>query len=226
MTAFVQLRPDPLPVVEGVELAAAHLPGEEDCCDWYDVIVLPDGALGLAIGDVSGRGEEAYALASRLREAVRERALAGDAPGQVVGHVNSLVRDGEMATLLYIGFDPATGVLRGSNAAHPPALVRRMGGGVERWDAGLSTPLGVEPPAPYPEEGLQLAPGEAVLLYTDGLIERRGAAVDVTLKRLEQAMLVFGTADGLRTAVLDAMLGDHDHDDDVAVLTLAIPDGG
>jgi serine phosphatase RsbU (regulator of sigma subunit) len=229
MTEPPELLPDRLPAIGGVELAATHLPGSPARCDWYDAIALSGGTqLGIAIADVAGSGERAAALASRLRGGVRERAAAGDAPGELVGHVNRLVIDvgTEMSTLLFVVFTPATGELRGANAGHPPALIRRTGGAIERWDAGRSLPLGVVDQYPFPEDGVTLAPGDAVLLFTDGLLELRDTLIDDALTELEEAVPLFGPASALRTAVLESMLEHGEHDDDVAVIALAVPGGG
>jgi serine phosphatase RsbU (regulator of sigma subunit) len=220
--------PGRLPDIEGVELAAAHLPGPEPCSDWYDAIALPGHTVGIAIADVTGRGAPAAALASRLRDGLEARALGGGDPGHVLEYVNSLVTDvgKEMSTLLFAIFNPATGELRGANAGHPPALIRRVGGAVERWDAALSVPLGVTDDARFGQDAVRLGPGDAVLLFTDGLVERRGVPVDDGFARLALAVPVFGSADAVRTAVLDAMLGEGGNDDDVAVLALGVPAGG
>jgi serine phosphatase RsbU (regulator of sigma subunit) len=224
-----ELLPDRLPAIGGVELAATHLPGSPARCDWYDAIALSQGTrLGIAISDVPGTGGPAAALARRLRGGVRERAAAGDAPGQLVGHVNRLVTDvgTEMSTLLFVVFTPATGELRGANAGHPPALIRRTDGGIQRWDAARSLPLGVVDRQVFPEDAVRLAPGDAVLLFTDGLLERRDTSIDDALAELEEAVPLFGPASVLRTAVLESMLGHGEHDDDVAVIALAVPGGG
>ena len=228
MTDATALLPDGLPEIDGVELAAAHLPGPEPCWDWYDAIPLPGESVGIAIADVTGRGAPAAALANRLRQSLRARALSGDEPAQALEHLNSLVTDvsSEMSTLLFAVFNPVTGELRGANAGHVPALIRRTGGAVERWEAAVSLPLGVADDARFGQGAVRLDPGDAVLLFTDGLIERRGAPIDDGFERLEQAVPLFGSADALRTAVLEAMVGDGDNDDDVAVLTLAVPPGG
>jgi serine phosphatase RsbU (regulator of sigma subunit) len=218
--------PDRLPEMAGVELAATCLPGPDDCSDWYDAVSVP-GGLGIAMADVAGRGQPAAALAERLRDGFHEHALDGEPPGEVLQHVNALVSDvgTEMSTLIVAIFNPETGEVRGANAGHPPALIRR-GGAVERWDAARGLPLGVGEGEPYLEDTITLGPGDAMLLFTDGLIERRGAPLEDALERLERAMPVFGTADAMRTAVLEAMVGDRDHDDDVAVLALVVPAGG
>jgi serine phosphatase RsbU (regulator of sigma subunit) len=139
--------------------------------------------------------------------------------------VNALATDTrrEMSTLVYVVLDPLTGRLCGSNAGHPPAMLRRAGGAVERWAAALAMPLGVTPEAGYGQSARTLGAGEALLLFTDGLIERRGLALEDALDRLAGLIPPAGGADDVRTAVLDGMLGEEDHDDDVAVLVVARP---
>jgi serine phosphatase RsbU (regulator of sigma subunit) len=228
MTDALALLPDRMPEIEGVELAAAHLPGPEPCWDWYDAIALPGETVGVAIADVTGRGASAAALASRLRKSLRARALSGDEPAQALQHLNSLVTDvsGEMSTLLFAVFNPGTRVLRGANAGHLPALIRRAGGAIERWDAALSLPLGVTADVRFGQDAIRLDPGDAVLLFTDGLVERRGAPLDEGFEQLALAIPLFGRADAVRTAVLEAMVGDGGNDDDVAVLALTVPHDG
>jgi serine phosphatase RsbU (regulator of sigma subunit) len=221
--------PDRLPAIDGVEVAATHLPGSPMRCDWYDAIALSGGtSLAIAIADVAGSGQPAAALASRLRDGVRTRMAAGDQPGEVVGHVNGLVTDvgTEMSTLMVVVFTPGSGELRGANAGHPPALVRRIGGAIERWDAGRSLPLGVIDQDVFPEDVIALEPGDAVLIYTDGLFEVRGTTIEDGLVQLEEALPLFGSASVMRTAVLETMLEQGEHDDDVAVVVLAVPGGG
>src|SRR5258705_9063527 len=84
-----ELLPDRLPGIEGVELAATHLPASPARCDWYDAIALSGGArVAIAIGDVAGGGETAAPLASRLLPGLSERGAGRDDPGRVVGHLN------------------------------------------------------------------------------------------------------------------------------------------
>lgn len=228
MTDAAALLPDRLPEIGGVELAGAHLPGPEPCWDWYDAFALPGETVGVAIADVTGRGAPAGALANRLRRSLRASALSGEDPAQALQQLNGLVTDvsTEMSTLLFAVFNPVTGELRGANAGHLPALIRRTGGAVERWDAAVSLPLGVADDVRFVQDSIRLDPGDAVLLFTDGLVERRGAPLDDGFERLEQAIPLFGSADAVRTAVLEAMVGDDGNDDDVAVLALAVPPDG
>jgi serine phosphatase RsbU (regulator of sigma subunit) len=228
MTDLPGLPPDRMPAIDGVELAGAYLPGPEPCWDWYDAIPLAGKTVGVAIADVTGRGAPAAALARRLRASLRARALEGDEPAQALRRLNSLVTDvsSEMSTLLFAVFNPATGELCGANAGHLPALIRRRGGAVERWDAATSLPLGVAEDTQFEQDAIRLDPGDALLLFTDGLVERRGAPLEDGFAQLAEALPVFGSADAVRTAVLDAMVGDDGNDDDVAVLALAVPPGG
>jgi len=221
------LLPDRLPQAPGIELAATHLPGAGDAelgADWWDVVAMPGGAVGVAIGDVAGRGAGAATLAATLRNGLRSNASDCAGPSDALRRLNRLVDDSgrEMSTLLFVVYDPATGALRGANAGHPPAIIRRANGRVQRWEAARSLPLGVIAEAQYQEDAIRLVPGDALLLFTDGLIERRGLAVGAALERLEGLVPASGSADELRTAVLDGMLRGRDHDDDIAVLTLCV----
>jgi serine phosphatase RsbU (regulator of sigma subunit) len=222
------LLPESIPAIPGIDVAATCLPAGGDtevCGDWYDVIPLPDGSAGFAIGDVVGRGAAATARVQRLRDGLREHALAGHAPGEVLRRLNALADDPrkEMSTVLFVVYDPATHELRGANAGHPPALIRRRGGAVERWDAGPSVPLGVVDDATFEEASTRLEAGDGLLLFTDGLVEGRDVPVEEALKLLELAIPSAGSAVDLRATVLDRMLAGHEHDDDVAVLALSIP---
>lgn len=225
MTGLV---PESIPAIPGVDVAATCLPvgGDAEVCgDWYDVIPLPGGSVGFAMGDVVGRGAAATARVQRLRDGLREHSLAGHPPGEVLGRLNDLAGDTrkEMSTVIFVVFDPSTRELRGANAGHLPALIRRRAGGVEHWDAGPSVPLGVVDDATFEEDRGRLEPGDALLLFTDGLVEGRDVPVGDALKLLELAIPSAGSAADLRAAVLDRMLAGHEHDDDVAILALTVP---
>jgi len=184
-----------LPDVEGVELAARYLPGSKDSevgGDWYDVIPLPDGRVGVVIGDVVGRGIEAAATMSQLRTALRAYAIDGHPPAQVVARLHRLVDHlgvGLSTTLVYLDLDPATRELRYVSAGHLPVLHVREDGESSFLPGARSTPLGTAPPeATIPQERLVLEPGDTVLLYTDGLVERRDDGLDSRLQQLRDAV--------------------------------------
>jgi anti-anti-sigma factor len=220
-----------LPAVDGVELAARYLPGTRQTQisgDWYDVIPLPDGRVGVVIGDVVGRGIEAAATMSQLRTALRAYAIEGLAPAAVVAKLHRLVdhlRVGLSTTLAYLDFDPFTREVRYVSAGHLPVLHIAPDGTSAFLPGARSTPLGAAVVgAPVPQERMVLAPGDAVLLYTDGLVERRDVGIDDRLEQLRAA--VAGAPDDLPTALdhLTATLlgGDPPRHDDVALLALRV----
>jgi serine phosphatase RsbU (regulator of sigma subunit) len=197
LTLQRSLLPRRLPEVPGVELAASYVPaghGLEVGGDFYDAIELGDGRIVIAIGDVAGHGILAAAVMGQLLHALRAYALEGHMPAVLTANLDRLVLDAEltMTTCLCGVFDPVSGILEYANAGHPPPLIRRAGGSVERaWD-GRGVALGVGPSAPRKQTRLQLAVGDVLLLYTDGLIERRGEPLDVGIDRL--ATLLAGAA--------------------------------
>lgn len=183
------LLPDRLPVIAGVTLAARYVPATSDVevgGDWYDVIPLSDGMIGLAIGDVAGHGLQAAATMGQLRMALRAYALQDPSPVAVMRGVHQLMSQlpvSEMATLIYLVFDPATRRVRFANAGHPPALV--IGNGSTAYLAdGLAPPVGVTADDMYVEVAQELEAGCTLLLYTDGLVERRGASIQDGLDQL------------------------------------------
>ena len=220
-----------LPQVDGVELAVRYLPGTrrtEISGDWYDVIPLPDGRVGVVIGDVVGRGIEAAATMSQLRTALRAYAVDGLQPAEVVGKLHRLVDHlgvGLSTTLAYLDFDPFTREVRYVSAGHLPILHVPAGGPSHFLTGARSTPLGAAPVgATMPQERLVLGPGDAVLLYTDGLVERRDAGIDSRLEQLRAA--VAAAPDELAAALehLTATLVGDDtlRQDDVALLALRV----
>ncbi|MCU1536569.1 MAG: protein serine/threonine phosphatase [Humibacillus sp.] len=185
------LLPGRLPHLSDVEIAARYVPATSDVQvggDWYDVIPLPGGLVGLAIGDVAGHGLQAASTMVQVRMALRAYALQDPAPATVLTGVHRLVsalRVPEMVTLLYLVHDPVTGTLRYSNAGHPPALVVHDDDGTFLTGA-LAPPLGVTSEAVFVESAHGLAPGATLLLYTDGLVERRGASLTDGLEHLRR----------------------------------------
>ncbi len=220
-----------LPAVDGVELAARYLPGTrrtEIGGDWYDVIPLPDGRVGVVIGDVVGRGIEAAATMSQLRTALRAYAIDGLEPAQVVGKLHGLVdhlRVGLSTTLAYMDFDPCTREVRYVSAGHLPILHVPADGPSQFLAGARSTPLGALPVgATIPQERLLLAPGDAVLLYTDGLVERRDDGID---SRMQQLRVAVAAAPADLIASLEhlttTLCGDAvPHQDDIALLAMRV----
>ena len=153
--------------------------------DWYDVLELDGGRIGVVIGDVAGRGIHAASLMSQLRNALRAYAFEQHPPGAALEHLNSLAwrREGVvMATLIYLVLDPGSGHVRLSSAGHPPPLQARPDGTTVYLEEGRSLPLGVARQTRYGEAEYLLEPGSTLLLYTDGLIEKRSTPIDDGLR--------------------------------------------
>ena len=166
-----------LPAVPGLRLAARYRPGSAESRiggDWYDAIPLRGGKVGVAIGDVVGRGVQAAARMAHLQSALRAYALEGLRPELVLERMNGFVLEGEqggMVTLLYAIVDPDACTLQVASAGHPPPLVLQPDGGPTFAEAPAGSPLGVNRFPSYAESLATLDPWSTVLLYTDGLVE-------------------------------------------------------
>lgn len=221
------LLPDRIPRIPTVALAARYVPATEDMevgGDWYDVIQLRDGLIGLAIGDVAGHGLQAAAAMGQLRMAVRAYAVQDPSPVTVMSSVHRLFSHlpmPEMVTLTYLVFDPVSRTLRFTNAGHPPPLV--VGGGHSRYlEDGLSSPLGVTAEGDFTETVHELRPGATLLLYTDGLVERRNESIQVGLDRLlGQALEHEGAdVDELCDRILSMLIESDRVADDIALVAM------
>jgi serine phosphatase RsbU (regulator of sigma subunit)/integral membrane sensor domain MASE1/anti-sigma regulatory factor (Ser/Thr protein kinase) len=183
------LLPERIPRMPGVALAARYVPATTDVQvggDWYDIVQLRGGLIGLAIGDVAGHGLAAAATMGQLRMALRAYALQDPAPASVMRGVHQLASQlpiPEMATLLYLVYDPATRRLRYTNAGHPPPLV--VDADRSRYlRKALGPPIAVTADPTYTEATYDLPAGSTLLMFTDGLVERRGKSIWQGLARL------------------------------------------
>ena len=222
------LLPRELPTIPGIELGARYLPATHNLevgGDWYDVMALPTGELALVIGDVAGRGLDAATVMGQLRMTMRVYAFGGYSPAETVERLNSTVADAfersDMATLCYLIFDPASSMLRYVNAGHPPPLVLGPDGRATRLDGPHSLPIGVRPHGHYEMTEALLETGATLVLYTDGLIERRGESIDVGIERLRAVLeQASGGFDDLTDAILEQMAPAGQRADDIALLAL------
>jgi serine phosphatase RsbU (regulator of sigma subunit) len=169
-----------LPKVPGVALAAKYLPSSEDVVggDWYDLVPLPDGRVAVVLGDVAGHGLAAAAITAQLRHALRAHLLRAAGPGAALDGLNDVIGallPGEMATAVVAELDPSTGELLVASAGHLPVL-HATSTGAEYVRDGRGPALGVLDEVGYPEARLQLAGDDRLLLFSDGLVERRGGA--------------------------------------------------
>ena len=218
------LLPRALPDVLGTELCGRYVPASESLeigGDFYDATALGDGRLVITIGDVAGHGVLAAAVMGQVRQAVRAYAFEGHTSAGLMDRLDLLVSDSGLAmtTCLCGILDPATGVLKFSNAGHPPPLLRRADGSVERVEEGLSHPLGVTMAHRHVEAEVTLGIGEALLLYTDGLVERRGEIIDEGIDRLA-ARLAAGSVDAEEACERIVAELEDDLADDIALLAI------
>jgi serine phosphatase RsbU (regulator of sigma subunit)/anti-sigma regulatory factor (Ser/Thr protein kinase) len=203
------LLPQRLPWDERIEVAVRYRPGSaglEVGGDWYDVISLPNGRFVITVGDVVGRGVEAAASMAQLRNALRAYALEGHSPPVALQRVDDLVEqlgEGDFATVVYLELDPDERTARFSTAGHPPPLLIIPGQGPVFLEGGRSLPLGALGGPDRAEETIQLEPGATIVLYTDGLVERRGLPIGAGLERLREAAA--GAPEGTE-ALLDHLL--------------------
>jgi serine phosphatase RsbU (regulator of sigma subunit)/anti-sigma regulatory factor (Ser/Thr protein kinase) len=221
------LLPESLPSVPGLLTAARYMPGGPGADvggDWYDAIALEGGRLGLAMGDVVGHGIGAAALMGQLRNALRAYALDGNSPAEVVEKLDRLVQNleaGRMATLLYMVIAPDLGSVQFASAGHLPPLVLGPDGKATYLEGGRTLPLGVMPSAEYPEAHSELRPGSTIVMYTDGLVEERGASIDRGLDALKDAVALGPRdPDALCDHIVSTLLASRDATDDIAVLTV------
>ncbi|MER5554782.1 SpoIIE family protein phosphatase [Streptomyces sp. NPDC002793] len=216
--------------IEGGEIAVryhAAWSGREVGGDWYDVITLPRGRIGVVVGDVQGHDTHAAAIMGQLRIALRAYAAEGHPPATVLARASRFLAEldtDRFATSTYAQVDLATGAMRVSRAGHFGPLIKHTDGrvGVPQVRGGL--PLGISTDfrdEEYPETRLDLVPGETLVLYTDGLVEEPGTDVDTGV-----AALIHEVSDGPDGA---EALADHLSDrlwerwgsgDDVALLVL------
>ncbi len=146
--------------------------------DFFDVLRTEDGHVGIGCGDVSGKGVEAASLTAMAVHSLRAYALHGSAPSTVMTMLNGAIADQtspeRFVTIAYLLLDPVSGRGGITSAGHPPPV--RVGHqGIEPLDLAVDLPAGVDPTAPYAESPVRLAPGESLVLYTDGVTEARRA---------------------------------------------------
>jgi anti-sigma regulatory factor (Ser/Thr protein kinase)/putative methionine-R-sulfoxide reductase with GAF domain len=213
-----------LPELPGLTLDGRYLPAASAKLggDWYDAFQLPGGRLGMAIGDVSGRGFQAAALMGQLRSALRAYVMDRIEPADVAERLSQLLRQlapGRNATLLYVLLDPQEGSVEAVSAGHPPPLVLSADGDCEFVDMPGSVPLGAVRYAHYEQVESRLEPGATLVMYTDGLIERPGESLDDGLRRLcDTAAGPPQTTEDLCEKLIHTLLPDGARGDDAAVL--------
>ncbi len=220
-----------LPEVAGLELMGASMPSSPHAAvggDCYDAFVLPDGSVGVVIGDVMGHGVEAVTAMAQVRTMVRTAAMAGLDPAAVLDLTDRLSHQGritETVTLFYGHLRTENGKARLSycNAAHPRPLLRATDGTVTDLADGTRVLLGAigtaEGTRPDDVGEVDLPAGSLLLLYTDGLIERDGADEDETLTRVREVVADW-RSDGPLEALCHRLLDPPNTGDDTTVFAV------
>ncbi|MGJ7414599.1 SpoIIE family protein phosphatase [Streptomyces cinereoruber] len=196
--------------------------------DWYDTVTLPDGRIGIVVGDCVGRGLEAASVMGQLRSACRALLLQDAGPAQALMALDRFAAGvpGAMCTTVFCGvLDPETGELTYSSAGHPPGILVRPDGVIRLLEDGRSLPLAVRTGTPRPEGHCTISARSTLLLYTDGLVERRrrplSAGIDQAGEALQDGR---DTAiDELATDVMSRLAPAGGYDDDVALLLYRHP---
>ncbi len=222
LTLQRSLLPSRLPVIPGYEVAVRYVPAGDDAeigGDFYELCALDD-RIAVAVGDVAGHSLHAATIMAELRHATRAYLAEGHPPAAVLDRVNQLlVRliPDEMATLCLLDLTPATGVAHLANAGHPPPLL--IADGQTRYLRERSPLLGL-PNVRAKESTLVIEPGAVLVLYTDGLIERRTRGIDVGLDALAE---VAAHVDDDLERYCDRLLAEvapASPDDDIAIVAL------
>ncbi|MEU0144435.1 PP2C family protein-serine/threonine phosphatase [Streptomyces sp. NPDC006288] len=222
-----KMLPATLPSFPGLRTAARYAPARDGLDiggDWYDGFLLPDGSLGLAIGDVQGHDVEAAAFMGQIRIAMRAVASSAADPGEVVGRTNDLIMSMDstlFATCSFLRLDPRTRELRSARAGHVACVWATADGrsGITADAGGL--PLGIELHQHYPVTRRDLDVDGAFVLLTDGVVEGPSLTIDDGLDRIRRLVSahVLADAEDLADRVLQAAVFTG-HEDDAAVLVL------
>jgi serine phosphatase RsbU (regulator of sigma subunit)/anti-sigma regulatory factor (Ser/Thr protein kinase) len=227
LTLQRSMLPTGLSAPSSVEVKHRYLPGSkliEVGGDWYESIALPGGRVGLVVGDVAGHGVRAAVTMGRLRTAIHTLAMLELPPAETLQQLNELmaelgVREPHFATCVYAVYDAVAGTCELASAGHLPPLLVRPDGTNELLDVSPAPPLGVGT-GPIESRTLPIEDGSMLVLYTDGLVEKRSRDIDEGLNRLRE---IFGPAsvqqpvEDLCRATLAGVFAD-EHRDDIAIL--------
>jgi serine phosphatase RsbU (regulator of sigma subunit)/anti-sigma regulatory factor (Ser/Thr protein kinase) len=215
-----------------LEAAARYVPaggGVGVGGDWYDLIPLGGGRVGLVVGDVMGRGVSAASVMGQMRAAARTLAHVDLQPRQLLAHLNSIVGelDEQLVTCSYAIYDPFTSTLCTGSAGHLPPLVKHPNGAAHELAVWQAVPLGVGG-VPFGQSAADLPPGTVVAFYSDGLVESRDRDLESGIAQLRRALTAALSRDDDLETVADDVLADllpapSAHDDDVTLLLVRTP---
>lgn len=217
------LLPDTLPEFEGLQVGARYVPaasGIDVGGDWYDVVAAGDGQVLVMIGDVSGHGLRAATTMASLRHAALAYATQNPNPSLVLAQLSDFVNSGAhdyFATVLCVLIDVAAHRLTVASAGHlPPLLIDGAGRRFVEFEANV--PIGVARKSPYLETAVSVQPNTTLIVFTDGLVERRGEVLDTGLARLRDAANGVGLALEDLLSELAQGLASEGHHDDTAIV--------
>lgn len=232
LTLQQAMLPETVPSIQGRCAVVRYLPAVQSlnvCGDWYDLIDLGHGRFGVGVGDVVGQGLEAAAVMGQLRSALSAatRAVA-DGPAEALDALDLHARSIERAmgtTAAKVIIDTSERTLTYSCAGHPPPMLAHPGGTVELLDRATDTPLAARAEhIPRPQASTIFTAGSTLLLYTDGLVERRGEDLNTGLARLADSLARHGHLDP--DTLDDALLADletgHNVMDDIALVVIRL----
>ena len=218
------LLPGRLPTYDGLELAARYITPDDRMVggDWYDVFSDQLGRVWVVAGDVAGHGLTAAVVMGRVRSALRAYALLGGSPATVLELTDHKVAHFEIGTMVtavcatslppYDSWEIAT-------AGHPPPVIAAPGAASRLLELPVGPPLGTTPSARRSDTAASLPRGAVMVLYTDGLIERRGESIDVGFERLRAAVRPDAPAEVCRWALHD-LVGGWSPDDDITIMAI------
>ncbi len=220
------LLPEAAPAVQGWEIQAVYRPARQVGGDLYDFLALPDGRIGIVIGDATGKGIPSALIMATTCAMLRAAAPGAESPGQVLGLVNNLLQNRiprhTFATCFFAILEPASGRLRYANAGHNLPYLARHSQVLELDARGM--PLGLMPEQEYSEREITIAPQDCVLFYTDGLVEahdeQRSMFGSQRLKQRLQAHGRDGLIERLFQDLQDFTGPDCEQEDDVTLVVL------
>ncbi|MEE2855125.1 MAG: SpoIIE family protein phosphatase [Actinomycetota bacterium] len=218
------LLPESIPALENWELSAHYEPASGDNVggDWYDAFELRDGRLIVLIGDVAGHGIAAAGTMAALRNALRAQLFAGATPAEALQQLNDFcvhMLRGAFATVIAARVDLGSGRVEAASAGHLMPYLTNSRAPAVPAPIKLSPPIGVKGVS-YAPSAFTIEPGHGLVLFSDGLVERRGESIDDGLDLLAE---ILGRAhDSAATQIWTAMASGHT-DDDVTIITLRRP---
>jgi serine phosphatase RsbU (regulator of sigma subunit)/CheY-like chemotaxis protein/anti-sigma regulatory factor (Ser/Thr protein kinase) len=224
------LLPDRLPHHPRLELAARYLPSglaPQIGGDWYDALELDRDRTAVMIGDVVGHGVRAATTMSELRNALRAFAVEGHSPAAALHQLDRLVHatlgPGMIATVLFLIIDASKGTVLISRAGHPPPALRTATGEIRFLETGGTLPLGIDDRVKADEAEYAVNPGDTLLLFTDGLVERRRESINTGFDRLRDAFTnAPADVEELCDYILERTVTEQASHDDIAVLAVRV----